>query len=108
MDIWHTTNDAVQAGKRAGLITALDEGAVVVLLQMAKTLDDPEFPVIDGKFDNVTQGLYLKYCESLGLTPAGRGRLEPKKDAGGGKLAQLRGIQGGKAAGTTRRKAGGA
>lgn len=107
MDIWKVTNAAVQAGKRAGLIGPLDEGAVVVLLQMAQRLDDPEFPVIDGKFDNVTQGLYLKYCESLGLTPAGRNRLDEKKDAGGGKLAQLRGIQGGKATGTTRRKASG-
>jgi len=103
-EIWKTTADAIQAGKAAGVIGPLDEGAVVVLLQMAQRLDDVEFPVIDGKFDNVTQGLYLKYCESLGLTPAGRNRLEEKKDAGGGKLAQLRGIQGGTAGKTAGRK----
>jgi hypothetical protein len=104
LDIWKTTNDSVQAAKRAGLITALDEGAVVVLLQMAQRLDDVEFPVFDGKFDNVTQGLYLKYCESLGLTPAGRTRLEDKKESGGGKLAHLRSVQGGGPAKSTGRK----
>lgn len=98
MDIWETTNAAVQAAKTAGVITPLDEGAVFVLLQLAERLDDPDFPVIDGKFDNVTQALYFKACEQLGLTPAGRVRLAEKKEAGSGKLAQLRAVQGGKQA----------
>jgi hypothetical protein len=97
VDIWETTNESVQAAKRAGTITAADEGAVAVLLQMAERLDDPDFPVIDGRFDNVTQALYFKACEQLGLTPAGRSRLSEKKETGGGKLAQLRSIQGGAA-----------
>lgn len=104
MDIWTTTNDSVQAAKQAGQITDADEGAVAVLLQMAERLDDPDYPVIDGRFDNVTQALYLKYCEQLGLTPAGRKALDSKKEAGGGKLAQLRAIQGG--AGGTRKRSG--
>lgn len=95
MDVWQTTVEAVQAAKRAGVITELDEGAVSVLLQMAERLDDPDYPVIDGRFDNVTQALYFRACEQLGLTPAGRNRLTEKKEAGGGKLAQLRSIQGG-------------
>lgn len=96
MDIWETTNEAIQAGKRAGVITDLDEGACSVLLQMAERLDDPDYPIIDGKFDNVTQSLYLKACDQLGLTPAGRARLPERKEGGGGKLAQLRALQGGK------------
>jgi hypothetical protein len=106
VDIWKTTNDSIQAARAAGLITPMDDGAVVVLLQMAQRLDDVEFPILDGKFDNVTQGLYLKYCESLGLTPAGRTRLGEVREQGGGKLAQLRGIQGtGTAKTGTRRRA---
>jgi hypothetical protein len=93
--IWHATNDSVQEGIRAGIIGPLDEGAVAVLLQMAERLDHPDFPLIDEKFDNVTQGQYLRACEQLGLTPAGRTKLGEKKDAGGGKLAQLRSVQGG-------------
>jgi hypothetical protein len=49
-----------------------------------------------GKFDNVTIPTYLKFCESLGLTPGGRGEeFEKPKGASGGKLAQLRAIHGG-------------
>jgi hypothetical protein len=105
VDVWQTTNEAVQAGKRAGLITDMDEGAVAVLLQMAERLDDPDYPVIDGRFDNVTQALYFKACEQLGLTPAGRGRLAEKKEAGGGKLGELRALNGG-ASGSGRKRSG--
>jgi hypothetical protein len=42
--------------------------------------------------DNVSIPSYLKFCESLGLTPAGRARLpEKKQEAPSGKLALLRG-----------------
>jgi hypothetical protein len=96
MDIWETTNESVQAAKREGLLTDKDEGAVAVLLQLAERLDDPDFPVIDGRFDNVTQSIYFRACEQLGLTPAGRSRLADKKESGNGKLAQLRSIEGGR------------
>ena len=41
--------------------------------------------------DNVSIPTYLKFCESLGLTPAGRARLaDQKPEAGGGnKLGNL-------------------
>lgn len=97
MDVWATTNEAVQAAKRAGVITEMDEGAVSALLQLAERLDDPEYPNIDGRFDNVSAALYFKACEQLGLTPSGRSRLAEKKETGGGKLAQLRSVQGGRA-----------
>jgi hypothetical protein len=46
----------------------------------------------DGKLDNVSVPTYLKFCEALGLTPAGREKLSEKKpEAPGGKLALLRG-----------------
>ncbi|QGH74489.1 DNA binding protein [Arthrobacter phage Kuleana] len=99
MDIWETTNESIQAGKRAGVLTDADEGACSVLLTLAERMDDPDFPVIDGRFDNVTAALYFKACEQLGLTPSGRARLPEKKESGGGKLAQLRALEGGKKSG---------
>lgn len=43
--------------------------------------------------DNVSLSAFLKYCESLGLTPAGRGKLvEQKPEGKGGKLAGLRSV----------------
>lgn len=96
MDIWETTNEAIQAGKRAGVITDMDEGACSALLQLAERLDDPDYPNIDGRFDNVTAALYFKACDQLGLTPAGRARLPERKEGKGGKLAQLRAVEGGR------------
>ncbi|MGV8972239.1 MAG: terminase small subunit [Rhodoglobus sp.] len=40
--------------------------------------------------DNTSLGSFLKYCESLGLTPAGRSKLETPKEAPGvGNLGSL-------------------
>jgi hypothetical protein len=49
--------------------------------------------------DNVSISAYLKYCDQLGLTPAGRKSLELDKggESGGSKLGKLRTVHGGKA-----------
>lgn len=90
MGIWHATNEAVEAAREAGTITDTDEGAVEALLRLAERMDDPDFPVIDGRFDNVTESLFFKACESLGLTPVGRQKLGVRKGGDGGKLGELR------------------
>jgi hypothetical protein len=64
-----------------------DYGAVAALRELAARIDA-------GSRDNVAIPTYLKFCESLGLTPAGRLKLAPKKDEGGGKLGQLRAVHG--------------
>ncbi|MDI3330141.1 MAG: hypothetical protein QJR09_05310 [Micrococcus sp.] len=89
------TEEAVEAARTAGIITPMDNGAVETLLRLAERMDDPDFPMIDGRFDNVTESLYFKACDSLGLTPAGRQKLDVKEQKGGGKLAQLRAVNGG-------------
>lgn len=81
--------------KAAHDLDDLDAGAVAVLLELARAIDvmaanDGLRP--DGKLDNVSVPTYLRFCESLGLTPAGRARLTEKKPEGaGGKLAVLQG-----------------
>jgi hypothetical protein len=70
----------------------MDAGAVAALLELARQIDAKSDEGDDGKVDNVTIPTYLRYCESLGLTPAGRVKLKPKEQETGGKLAQLRSI----------------
>lgn len=84
------TLSAVEAARGSGFVTAMDEGTVTVLLRMAERMDDPDFPYIEGRFDNVTEGLYAKLSNELGLTAAGRMRMPEKKEAKGGKLSVLR------------------
>ena len=37
--------------------------------KLAATMDREGWPIIDGRFDNVTPSTYQKYCEMLHLTP---------------------------------------
>src|SRR5690606_24771159 len=92
------TNDAIAAATH---LTPMDMGAVAVLRQLARTLDKllkTGFVTESGKFDNVSMPTYLRYCESLGLTPAGRRQMAPKEaPSAPSKLGQLRAVHGGKA-----------
>lgn len=79
------TEESLQAASHLG---AEDAGAVSALLVLADKVDQ-----LGESFDNVTLPTYLKYCESLGLTPAGRARLTEKKtEAPSGKLSGLRSV----------------
>jgi len=90
--------------KAATHLTSADLGAVQALRMLARKIDTEdelrglaldyaaEHKQKPPSVDNVSVPTYLKFCESLGLTPAGRGRLPEKKpEASGGKLALLRG-----------------
>jgi hypothetical protein len=97
--------DAAIAAARDQL-TAMDQGAVMALRVLAQKidnmLDDAPGVAEDGTLieerkramlDNVTLPTYLKYCDALGLTPAGRKAL-----VGGAKpgrpRSKLAGVQG--------------
>jgi hypothetical protein len=96
-DVQEATEASLSAAKH---LTDMDAGAVQALRVLALKIDEMAGGVseegipIEPKFDNVTIPTYLKYCESLGLTPAGRDRLNVKKPEGekpGGKLIALQG-----------------
>ena len=88
----------------ASHLTDMDAGAVETLRALARKIDAwdviVEFALDDAagrderpkvpQNDNVSIPTYLKFCESLGLTPAGRAKLGPVKEKPGGKLAHLR------------------
>lgn len=96
---------ATEASILAGQFTAVDAGALEALRALARkiqawdeivdwALDDagdkpgsrPSVP----QNDNVSLSAYLKYCDQLGLTPAGRKALDMKKAGPGGKLSAIR------------------
>lgn len=110
--------DATEAAIAAAThLTEMDDGAVEAMRALARkidawdqvvqyALDDlagnetkgarPSVP----QNDNVSISAYLKYCDQLGLTPAGRKSLDIDKagESGGSKLGKLRGVHGGKSA----------
>ena len=99
---------SVEDARRRGQIGASDAGAVAALLALARKIDmqDEYFQALaelaeennsrPPSVDNVSLPTYLKYCDSLGLTPSGRERLSDKPAAPGGKLGRLQAIAGGK------------
>lgn len=105
-DVVDATEEAIGAAKH---LTPQDSGVVAALRALARKIDaqDDYFEALledaesrNGKppsVDNVSLPTYLKYSESLGLTPAGRERLTDKPVAGGtGRLGKLQAIAGGK------------
>lgn len=89
----------------AGHLTEMDAGAIAALRTLARKIDTEqelreaalewaeENNARPPSVDNVSIPTYLKYCESLGLTPLGRSKAtggEKGGPAGGGKLGGLR------------------
>ncbi|WP_406709352.1 hypothetical protein QEV61_04675 [Trueperella pyogenes] len=61
-----------RAIKAATHLRAVDAAAVAEARRLARVLDDPEYPVIAGKFDNVSAARYMEALKALMLTPEAR------------------------------------
>ena len=86
--ILETVDDALRA---ADWITPADQPTVELLRRLANRLDDPDFSTIEGRFDNVSESLFLKTAAALGLTPEMRAAWAKKeKKVDGGRLETLR------------------
>ena len=75
-----TINEAV---KRGMIDRKLHAAPISVMLKLAETIDDPEFPIINDRFDNVSIPTLLKYMQSLGLTAQEQPTKEAKPKADG-------------------------
>lgn len=106
-DLREALDEAVEAAKHLGPMDAaavaaaraladkIDAWDIIVDWALADLADDPrpgKRPAVPQN-DNTSLPSFLRYCESLGLTPAARKELEPaKEEAAGGKLAHLRSV----------------
>ena len=51
-------------------INETDHGAIIeAALKVAAVMDEPDWPIVRGKIDNVSPSVFLKYCEALCLSP---------------------------------------
>lgn len=65
-------NESIKEGKKAGTINEKRQGAVIAAARkLAEVMDDPDWPIMRGKIDNVSSSVFLKYCEALKLTEPG-------------------------------------
>ena len=109
-DIVAATERALSAATH---LTPVDDGAVEGLRALARKIQawdqivDYALEDLEGapkgarpavpQNDNVSLSAYLKYCDQLGLSPAGRKALALKKEGESAKAVKLRALQGGKA-----------
>ena len=91
-------------------LTPMDLGAVEALRALARKIDAwdqiVEWALDDARDDdsrprvpqndNVSFSAYLKYCDQLGLTPAGRKVLQLRQEGASAKSAKLTALRGGK------------
>lgn len=98
---------ATEKSIAAANLGAIDAGAVEALRALARKIQAwdviVEFALEDAatpggrpsvpQNDNVSLSAYLKYCDQLGLSPAGRKSLDLKIEKAGGKLANLRAVK---------------
>jgi hypothetical protein len=63
-------NTAVNEAVREGRLDRKRQGPMIeAARKLAEFMDTEGWPVVDGKFDNVTPSTFLKYCEILRLSP---------------------------------------
>lgn len=80
---------ALDAGKLDADAQAVQ---IAAIRKVAAVMDEPDWPIIckdaegKGKFDNVSPGTLLKYCEALGLNPTVAEEDKPSR----GQLASMR------------------
>lgn len=70
MSVTSRLKTSVNKAVKAGLIDRKKHGAAIeAAMKLAEVLDDPDWPVIDKRFDNVTPSTFLKYCQILHIVP---------------------------------------
>ena len=63
-------NSSVNEAIKDGRLDRKKHGALIeAARKLAATMDREGWPIIDGRFDNVTPSTYKQYCEMLHLTP---------------------------------------
>lgn len=91
-DLAHLLDEALEV---ATWLTDADKPTIQLARNLAVRLDRPDFPYVtyDGEnwsLDNVSESLFLRTLEKLGLMPSGRAGLVPKEaDSGAAKLGRL-------------------
>lgn len=59
---------SIKAAQTQGIIDLdLQAGPICALRILAEQMDDPEWPLVGGKLDNVSLPTLLRYCQALGI-----------------------------------------
>ena len=81
MRVVDALDKAIELSIKNGTIDPVVHGATIeAARKVASMMDDPSWPMVNGKLDNVSPGVFLKYCDALGICPDAK-QQKPKKHA---------------------------
>ena len=81
MSILSRFNSSVSQAVKDGRLDRRKHGAIIeAARKLAEVMDQESWPIIDGRFDNVTPSLYKQYCEALHLMPGDTAKQEEKEE----------------------------
>lgn len=82
---------SISAAVQEGRIDLSGHAALIASARrIASVMDDPEWPMVNGKFDNVSPSAFLKYCQALGITPDPDRKATSPPNKGGVSLEVLK------------------
>ena len=70
MSVLESFDGSVAEAVRDGSLDMKRHGAAIeAARKLATMMDEPTWPMVNGKLDNVSPGVFLKYCTALNLVP---------------------------------------
>lgn len=71
MSVLAKLNESIKNSIQSGTIDSVKQGAIIEAAQKIAVMIDnnPNWPLVGDKVDNVTPSVFLKYCEKLGIAP---------------------------------------
>ncbi len=71
MTLLESLDKSIKKAIGDGSLDPVKHGATIeAARKMAAVMDGETWPIVNGKFDNVFPGTFLKYCTALNLVPA--------------------------------------
>ena len=76
MGVLESFNASIESMVRDNQLDEVKQGpAIEAARKLAEMMDGPNWPMVNGKLDNVSPGVFLKYCDALGIVG---GEVAPK------------------------------
>ena len=70
MSVLDSFDESIAEAMRGGSLDEKKHGAAIqAARKLAAMMDEPTWPMVNGKLDNVSPGVFLKYCAALGIVP---------------------------------------
>ena len=83
MNVLESFDLSVKTAIKAGKLDEKAHGAAIsAARKLAEMMDGPEWPMVNGKLDNVSPGVFLKYCDALGILPDSKPAKAEKPKSG--------------------------